>query len=161
MTGTAQAAVTEVVAAHHEYDLRRALRWSVKTFPAVPRTCGRSRLYVAGRLHEWGFGTPLTDKAVLVVSELVANAVRASAELQRPAVPPVHVALAMYERHLLLFVADASGKFPLRVDHNADSEGCRGLFLVNAMSDRWGWHPVTTWPGTVKCVWAEWRTKAR
>jgi anti-sigma regulatory factor (Ser/Thr protein kinase) len=160
MTGTAQTAAPEIVPMHHGCELHDALWRDVQTYSAVPQAAALARRHVAGCLRERGFSRSFTERAVLVVSELVANAVRASQALA-PVIGPVHVVLAPYQRSVLLIVADASPRLPLRRECGADSESCRGLFLVNAMSDRWGWHPVTDWPGACKCVWAEWRTRAR
>jgi hypothetical protein len=38
---------------------------------------------------------------------------------------------------------------------NPDAERGRGLALVEAFSNRWGWHQ-TTMNGLLKVVWAEW-----
>jgi anti-sigma regulatory factor (Ser/Thr protein kinase) len=102
-------------------------------------------------------GTPqeALDTAGVVVSELVTNAVTASAEL-RPAVAPVLVWLGSDSRRVLVAVADASPQLPMRLNLEPDADGGRGLALVEAFSSRWGWHPVTM-AGLVKVVWAEWR----
>ena len=34
-----------------------------------------------------------------------------------------------------------------------DTEGGRGLFLVDALSERWNWYDARAWGG--KVVWAE------
>ena len=43
-----------------------------------------------------------------------------------------------------------------RLNLEPDTEGGRGLALVEALSSRWGWHPVST-TGLTKVTWAEWR----
>ena len=91
----------------------------------------------------------------MVVSELVTNSVAASAELQLAAVP-VLVWLGSDWHCLLLAVADASPRPPVRLNLEPDTEGGRGLALVEALSSRWGWHPVST-TGLTKVTWAEWR----
>jgi hypothetical protein len=90
----------------------------------------------------------------VVVSELVTNAVAASAGLRAAA--PVLVWLGSDGHCLLLAVADVSPRPPVRLDVWPDAEGGRGLALVEALSDRWGWHPATV-TGLKKVVWAEWR----
>ena len=94
-----------------------------------------------------------------MVSELVTNAVTASAELQ-PGVAPVMVWLGSDSHHVLVAVADTSRQPPMRLNLEADADGGRGLALVEAFSSRWGWHPVTM-TGLVKVVWAEWRLPSR
>jgi hypothetical protein len=91
----------------------------------------------------------------VVVSELVTNAVAASAGLGLAAAP-VLVWLGSDGRRLLLAVADASPRPPVRLNLRADTEGGRGLALVEALSSRWGWH-LTSVAGLRKVVWAEWR----
>jgi len=95
----------------------------------------------------------------MVVSELVTNAVMASAEL-RPAIAPIVVWLGSDTRAVLVAVADASPRPPTRLNLDPDAEGGRGLALVEAFSSRWGWHR-TTMAGVVKVVWAEWRLPSR
>jgi anti-sigma regulatory factor (Ser/Thr protein kinase) len=97
-----------------------------------------------------------------VVSELVTNAVLASAEL-RPAIAPVRVWLGSDTSSVLLAVADAHPRPPVRLNLAPDAEGGRGLALVDALSDRWGWHPVrpAAMAGVVKVVWADWRLPSR
>jgi hypothetical protein len=51
-------------------------------------------------------------------------------------------------------VSAVSAQPLLRIAPRADTEGGRGLLLVEAISDRWGWHPAGA-PGLVKMVWAE------
>jgi hypothetical protein len=68
----------------------------------------------------------------------------------------------MYRWHILavlVAVADASLRAPVRLNLAPDAEGGRGLALVEALSSRWGWYPVhpPTAAGLVKVVWADWR----
>ena len=90
-----------------------------------------------------------------MVSELVTNAVVASAEL-RPTVAPVLVWIGSDSHCVLVAVADASPRPPMRLNLEPDADGGRGLALVEAFSNRWGWHPAKM-AGLVKVVWAEWR----
>jgi hypothetical protein len=91
----------------------------------------------------------------VVVSELVTNAVAASAERQLAAAP-VLVWLGSHSCCLLLAVADVSPRPPVRLALGPDAEGGRGLALVEALSSRWGWHPASI-TGLRKVIWAEWR----
>jgi hypothetical protein len=52
---------------------------------------------------------------------------------------PVLVWLGSDGYCLLLTVADVSPQPPVRLDVRPDAEGGRGLALVEALSDRWGW----------------------
>ena len=43
----------------------------------------------------------------------------------------------------------------MRLSLGPDAERGRGLALVEALSSRWGWHPVSI-TGLTKSIWAEW-----
>jgi anti-sigma regulatory factor (Ser/Thr protein kinase) len=112
-----------------------------------------ARAWARVTLNEWGFAPPLIENVTICVSEMVTNAIQASAVLRLPA--QVHVALAHQGRWLLLAVADASPAFPVRLAADGDAIGGRGLAMVEALSTSWGWHPVR-WHGLIKVVWSEW-----
>ena len=113
-----------------------------------------ARAHVGQLLWEWRRAELAQDIGV-VVSELVTNAVAASAEL-RPTVAPVLVWLGSDGRSVLVAVADAVATPPVRLDPDPEAEGGRGLAVVEAYSNRWGWHTTAT-AGLAKVVWAEWR----
>lgn len=50
-------------------------------------------------------------------------------------------------------VWDQAPGIPLLRDVTGDEESGRGLMLVNAIADKWGWDPAKGQPG--KVVWAE------
>lgn len=91
----------------------------------------------------WSLPGPATDDAVLLVSELVGNAVRHTG---------AHVfGLRMSRRRgwIRVEVRDPSRGLPCLLPvHELDTSG-RGLFLVDTLSDRWGVdllpHGKTTW----------------
>lgn len=56
---------------------------------------------------------------------------------------------------VLILVGDASTRPPVHVEAGPDADSGRGLRLVEAMSDRWGWYPANA-AGMAKVVWAEW-----
>ena len=138
---------------HHGHDLERWPLRNALTLGALEGAVPSARGHLRQLLWEWG-QAELAQDAGVVVSELVTNAVRASAEL-RPAVAPVLVWLGSYSHYVLVAVADASPRRPIRLDLGPDAEGGRGLAVVEAYSSRWGWHP-TNMVGLVKVVWAEW-----
>jgi anti-sigma regulatory factor (Ser/Thr protein kinase) len=87
-------------------------------------------------LHEWGL-RELADDAALVVSELITNAADASIVL--PDRPPIALRLLASETSLVIEVWDQS---PLDLEPReagTDDECGRGLTVVAALSDRWGW----------------------
>ena len=97
-------------------------------------------------VREWGL-PGLADTAELLVSELMTNAIRASASILSPA-----VALWLFSdgRCVVIQVGDASSEMPLRQDADADSESGWGLLLVESLSQDWGSFPRANG----KVVWA-------
>src|SRR5690242_3543365 len=138
---------------HHGHDLERWPLRDTLILGALPDAVPSARAHLRQLLTGWGRAA-LSPDASVVVSELVTNAVAASAELQLAAAP-VLVWLGSDWHCLLLVVADASPRPPVRLTLEPDTEGGRGLALVEALSSRWGWHPVSTTRLT-KVTWAEW-----
>lgn len=89
------------------------------------------------------------ETALLVISELVTNAVSAS----RAAPAPVAVTLEITVEpgRVELYVTDASSVLPPATPEAvpADAESGRGLLLVTALADEYGWAPS----GYGKRVW--------
>lgn len=139
---------------HHGHDIERWPLRNAITFGALDGAVPSARAHLRQLLWEWR-QAELGEDAGVVASELVTNSIAASAEL-RPAVAPVLVWLGSDGYCVLVAVADASPHPPVRLNLGPDSDGGRGLALVEALSSRWGWHP-TNRAGLVKVVWAEWR----
>ncbi|WP_405857773.1 ATP-binding protein [Streptomyces sp. NBC_00090] len=90
------------------------------------------RLTQAVVLRQWGLGAQIAEHAVLLVSELVGNAVRHTGARV--------FALRMHRRRgwIRIEVRDPSRGLPcLMPVAELDTSG-RGLFLVDKLSDRWG-----------------------
>jgi anti-sigma regulatory factor (Ser/Thr protein kinase) len=85
-----------------------------------------------------------------VVSELMTNAVAAARA--RPDIEPVRLWLLADSRKALVLVWDADPRRPVLTEAGEDAESGRGLFLVQAYSDRWGSYPTPHLGG--KVVWA-------
>jgi anti-sigma regulatory factor (Ser/Thr protein kinase) len=143
---------------HHGHDLEHWPLRDALTLGATKSAVPSARAHLRQLLLGWGQAELGADPAV-VVSELVTNAVVASAELG-PAAAPVLVWLGSDSRRVLVAVADASPQPPVRLNLGTDAEGGRGLALVEALSSRWGWH-LAGIAGLRKCVWAEWRLPSR
>jgi anti-sigma regulatory factor (Ser/Thr protein kinase) len=110
-------------------------RTSFLELAPLPGAIPCARLHAVHVLHEWGLRA-LADDVALIVSELMTNAVDASAVL--PERPPVALRLLASEQSLLIEAWDQS---PLDLEHSevdADAERGRGLTVVAALSDRWG-----------------------
>lgn len=115
----------------------------IEVLPAVASSARRARELSTERCQAWGVAGLSADVA-LVVTELVANAVRHAGSA-------VTLRLVPLSGGLRLEVADGSTR-PLRPrSADADAENGRGLMLVDALSTRYG---VEADP-TGKRVWAE------
>ena len=127
---------------------------------ALPTAVPCARLHARAVLAEWGLGS-VSEAAELIVSELVTNAVRISADAQdhqcggEAGVPVVIVRLAADCDRVLVEVWDSFAGGPLIGRGRLDDESGRGLLLVEAVCHRWNWRPVRGRPG--KVVWAELR----
>ncbi|MFF8012831.1 SpoIIE family protein phosphatase [Streptomyces sp. NPDC007929] len=112
--------------------------------PARSDAPGRAREQVAALLGRWGARDDTRDNALLLVSELVTNAVRF-------AEGPVTVRLIRAGHGLLCEVGDSgNGRPRLRRGDLLDNGG-RGLSIVHRLTTRWG----VRWTDTGKVVWAE------
>jgi anti-sigma regulatory factor (Ser/Thr protein kinase) len=105
-----------------------------------PAEVSVARRFVADSLTDNGRDP---DTAVLLVSELVTNAV-VHAET------PIRLTLR-YEGPLVkIEVHDDSDRMPIAREVEADATSGRGLKLVEAFADEWGVRPI---PGDGKVVW--------
>lgn len=137
-------------------------------FSSTPRGARLARRLCGERLDTWGipYGSDAHDVLSLLVSELATNAVTHG-----------HVTGRDFRVHLLALSASDAATLTIRVEVTdtrgdrrpkppatlsapagepaADSArtGGRGLFLVEALADRWGCVPRPDGPG--KTVWAE------
>ncbi|MFC9304185.1 ATP-binding protein [Streptomyces albidoflavus] len=127
-------------------------------FTSTPRGARLARRLCAERLHAWGipYSTEAHDAVVLLVAELSANAV------QHGRVPgrDFHVRLTVPAQPIApvrIEVTDTRGErtpVPAPCLPGPDRTEGRGLLLVAALADRWGWGPRPDGaPG--KIVWAE------
>jgi anti-sigma regulatory factor (Ser/Thr protein kinase) len=115
-----------------------------------------ARLHARNLLWEWGMNE-LGSTIELLVCELVTNAVKAVAGYQDRAA--VRLRLSGDGTRVLVEVWDADPRPPAPKELGEDGtpdpedEGGRGLFLVAALSTRWGWTPTQEPAG--KIVWCE------
>lgn len=112
-----------------------------------------ARLHTRLVLHEWQ-QSRLVDTAELVACELVTNAITATRASD--CLCPVRLRLACDGSRALILVSDSSPDPPRRINSAGDTESGRGLLLVEALSNSWGWY-ATCELGTTKTVWAELR----
>ena len=118
---------------------------------ALPTAVPCARLHVRHLLWEWGFNETAADTELLV-SELVTNGVKATADQQQAA---IRLQLSSDNTCVRVEVWDADPRPPVLKDGTPDlqEEGGRGLFLVAALSSRWDWYRTREPPG--KVVWCE------
>ncbi len=119
-----------------------------------PAEVGRARRWARARLAGTGIRAdePLAETLVLLVSELVTNAVvhtGRSAVLRL--VLPDAVTEETEEATVRLEVDDASDRVPVPRCAGSEATGGRGLALVDGLADRWGWSKE----GTGKRIWCE------
>ena len=92
----------------------------------------------------------LIDDCELVIGELVANSVKASAQIA--GATNIDVAVALHHDYVELAVTDDAHGWPVLRPLNPNAAGGRGLRLVAALSNRWG---VTIAEDKRTTVWAQ------
>jgi anti-sigma regulatory factor (Ser/Thr protein kinase) len=118
---------------------RETWGWRFGTSAAVPFWARTNTTWFLQRCHD--VPGDVTDTAVLVVSELVTNAYTAATALTEES--PIDLSLRLFDDRLLVEVIDASPGVPVQARRNdAAAEHGRGLALVSALSNEWGyfWH---------------------
>ncbi|MEW2610737.1 ATP-binding protein [Streptomyces sp. NPDC047880] len=116
-----------------------------------PAEVGRARRWARSRLAGSGIQAdePVAETLILLVSELVTNAV---VHTGCPAVLRLSLpGAASGEAIVRLEVADRSVRAPVPRCADDDATGGRGLALVDGLADRWGWSAE----GTGKRIWCE------
>jgi anti-sigma regulatory factor (Ser/Thr protein kinase) len=115
---------------------------------ALPGAVPSARLHARQVLWEWRLAA-LADSTELLVAELVTNALQVSRGMMQDA--PIRLWLLSDGAQVVILVWDASTQPPVRMDAGDDAETGRGLFLVEAVSARWGWQFPPDMGG--KVVW--------
>ena len=101
---------------------------------------------MADTLRGWGVPEPIVEVAVLVTSELMANAVN-------HAPPPGRLQVRADRERVHIEVSDGSEREPRMVLQGpaAAAAGGRGLLLIDRLATRWGWDARPAG----KTVWCE------
>ena len=111
-----------------------------------PDAPARGRHAVTRVLDAWGCAGPAREDLLLVVSELVTNAVQHGAE-------PIVVTVVRAPERVRIEVTDgATDSSPRSSRVPQDAEAGRGLSVVTRLATAWGWRAS---PGRGKTVWAE------
>lgn len=139
--------------AHARHAVAAGKRGEAVVWQAARRFVGETaqvsaaRQFIGGLLGE---GCPLADDAVLVISELVSNAVLHS-ETRRPGGKFTVRAEVCPDRYLRVEVEDDGGPWAQR---GSADERMHGLGIVSALTEAWGrdGSPATGW-----IVWARLR----
>lgn len=121
-------------------------------FSRHPRSVGRARARLREQALAWGLAAGTTDTAVLLISELMSNAVR------HARVPPgrrIVARAALASGVLRVEVCDACDDPPVSLQASATDESGRGLALVDMLADAWNVQPRPY--GIGKTVWFELR----
>jgi anti-sigma regulatory factor (Ser/Thr protein kinase) len=148
-TGAAQPATAPPPAAGPA--LRLAWRHAAVDLAAVPRSVPVARRLVRLVLASWELAG-LAEYAELIASELVTNAIAASAAAGHPV---IRLRITSRTYAAVIAVWDGSDGWPVpRRDGTADALGGRGLMLVEALADRWGAEPAEESGKTVFAVLA-------
>ncbi len=106
----------------------------------------RARAFTSGVVASWHLPADVRDKAVLAVSEMVANALTHGK-------PPVGLRLRRTDRRLFVEVRDADEHMPRRQHARSTDEAGRGIAIVAAVASAWGARPLEQG----KAVWCEFR----
>ena len=111
-----------------------------------PDAPSRSRHAVTAVLEGWGFAPDTREDLLLVVSELVTNAVVHGAE-------PIVVTMVRAPERIRVEVTDGADESSPHTNRPPPTaETGRGLSVVTRLAVAWGWRAT---PGHGKTVWAE------
>jgi anti-sigma regulatory factor (Ser/Thr protein kinase) len=106
------------------------------TLPGTPYSVQIARFYVRAALKYHDLGE-YTENATEITSELVTNAITHTGTEA--------IGLALARLHdpeaLAIVVTDTSPQPPIKREASDAAESGRGLYLVEALSARWGWEP--------------------
>ncbi|MFD8236623.1 ATP-binding protein [Streptomyces sp. NPDC059696] len=116
----------------------------------------RARSFTRDTLHDWSLDHRCDD-ATLVITELTANAAT-HAVPRSPGAPEIRLGFLLDPGHLLVTVSDPDDHPPVFAPTGvALEEHGRGLCIVDALSEEWGWTPS---PPEGKTVWARLATRS-
>jgi hypothetical protein len=119
-----------------------------------PQSARNARRLTRNTLRDWGL-TSLAEDAETIVGEFVANAVTHAAALEpvdrKASTDNLGLRLLRRSGEVMCAVLDPSDAAPVLKNPGGVEEAGRGLQMVDALSDVWGWSPVA---GRGKAVWA-------
>ncbi len=136
------------------YRTRAATRQSSLELAVSPAAVRTARHWAASVLagSDPGSGNELVDEVVLLVSELVTNAIEAASTMRQSAKPRVWLAIAGSCEAVRIEVHDSAQVAVPATCHRDDyEESGRGLEVISALATTWGWQPEPCG----KVVWCE------
>jgi anti-sigma regulatory factor (Ser/Thr protein kinase) len=99
------------------------------------RAVHQARAFTRATLEQWALPESLARDAILLVSEMVTNAIVHGRA-------PIGLRLRRAREHLLLEVSDTATAVPRKLRPTSDDVHGRGLQLVAMMADEWGTRPI-------------------
>lgn len=122
------------------------------TLAPAPESTKTARDFTTATLRGWHLNALIQD-AVMVASELVTNAIRHGTPLavDNEERPRVELTWWCQPSGLICVVTDRSTKPPVLAPADLHAESGRGLQIVHALADTWGWTTLST---REKAVWA-------
>jgi signal transduction histidine kinase/DNA-binding response OmpR family regulator len=99
------------------------------------RAVHQARSFARDTLGEWALPASLTRDAVLLVSEMVTNAIVHGRG-------PIQLRLRRAREHFLIEVEDTATAIPRKLRPTSNDVHGRGLQLVAMMADEWGTRPI-------------------
>jgi hypothetical protein len=123
-----------------------------------PQSARLARRLTKSTLRDWGLAF-LAEDAETIVGEFVANALThaaaaaaaADSQARKPTADNLGLRLFRRTGEVICAVLDPSDCAPVLKATGCTEESGRGLQMVDALSDVWGWSPVA---GRGKAVWA-------
>jgi anti-sigma regulatory factor (Ser/Thr protein kinase) len=107
---------------------------------ALATAPGAVRRHVRSVARGWGLAD-LAGTAELLASEIVTNAVQASALVRTEGPPVIRVRITSDGVSMVVHVWDACPQMPVARQADIDDNGGRGLMLVQELSKDWGSYP--------------------
>jgi anti-sigma regulatory factor (Ser/Thr protein kinase) len=129
-----------LVARTRSFPPERYAAWQLDPDPAAVAVARRR---TRERLAAWDVDDKTADDTLLIISELVTNAVRYGS-------PPIELRLIL-DRSLTCEVRDAGSASPHLRHAGAAEEGGRGLFIAAQLAQAWG----TRYAAPGKTIWTE------
>lgn len=143
---------------HQVADVPGLYGWCL--LPAIPSSPAFARAYIRMiiKWHEVGVDA---DAAEWVASEMVSNALQHAYHGRPSMSDTVHVGLGLWQEGLMIAVGDMSESPPTLRPMMAEAESGRGLHVIEALSEDWGWVPQEGGGKVVFAIIAEGSGRAR